>query len=444
MRNRPSPFAIALAWLVGAGVSVQAHDIPNQRVDRSIQVVLAPGRLEIEYEVGLTELTLTQDLRALTTPQPGADRSEWLKLYGEVVGPLDARGFLVSVDGSPIEVHPAGYRLSVEEHPRYTFRFTATIPSAGRLVLRDTNYLSSEGTSRLAVRARDGLELEGYHGPAHVEQVAIRPVWELSDLEERATKELEVRYQAPVSTALSTPKPEPEPEPILAPKPQASTLSALLDRGSRLSWFVLAMIAMGLGASHAIQPGHGKTLVTAAAIRPGARFYHPALLGLSTTVAHVGSVLLIAAALWSTGTSRVESIHLGLARSAGFLIGATGFWRLGRHLGGHGEHEAETVEMTGRGALGLIGLGLAGGIVPCWDAVGLLVMSAALGRLQAGVGLVLAFSAGMAAVLVVVGMLAWKLRARVVGRDVDRRWQRRLGIATGGLLAGLGVLLFVQ
>ncbi len=409
-------------------------------------MVLAPGRLEIEYEVGLTELTLTQDLRALTTPRPGADRSEWLNLYGEVVGPLDARGFLVSVDGSPIEVQPAGYQLSVEEHPRYTFRFTATIPEAGRLVLRDTNYLSSEGTSRLAVRARNGLQLEGYDGPADVGQVAIRPVWELSNLEERATKELEVRYQAPVSAALSTPIPTPvtATPPAIAPEPPSSTLSALLDRGSKLSWVVLAMIAMGLGASHAIQPGHGKTLVTAAAIGPGARFYHPALLGLSTTVAHVGSVLLIAAALWSTGTSRIESIHLGLARSAGFLIGATGLWRLGRHLGGHGEHEAETLETAGRGALGLIGLGLAGGIVPCWDAVGLLVMSAAIGRLQAGVGLVLAFSAGMAAVLMIVGTLAWKLRARVVGLDGDRRWQRRLGIATGGLLAGLGVLLFVQ
>ncbi len=141
----------------GRGLSARAHDIPNQRVDRSIQVTLAPGRLEIDYEVSLTELTLTQDLRSLVGPRPGAERSEWLALYGEVTGPLNAKGFLVSVDGAPVALASAGYRLAVEEHPRYTFHLEARIPAAGRLAIRDTNFVSSEGTSRLAIRARGGV-----------------------------------------------------------------------------------------------------------------------------------------------------------------------------------------------------------------------------------------------------------------------------------------------
>jgi ABC-type nickel/cobalt efflux system permease component RcnA len=207
---------------------------------------------------------------------------------------------------------------------------------------------------------------------------------------------------------------------------------------------VLALIALGLGAAHAIQPGHGKTLVTAAALGPGTRFYQPALLGLATTVAHVGTVLLIAAVLWYTGTSRVSTLHLGLARSAGFVIAASGCWRLGRHLGGRGEHELEVSGPIERGSLGLIGLGLAGGMVPCWDAVGLLVMAAALGRLAAGIGLVLAFSAGMAVVLVAVGCLAWKVKSAVVGLDRNPAWQRGLGLCSGALLAVVGLVLFFQ
>ncbi len=203
-------------------------------------------------------------------------------------------------------------------------------------------------------------------------------------------------------------------------------------------------MALGLGAGHAIQPGHGKTLVTAVALGPGARFYQPALLGLATTAAHVGSVLLIAAVLWYTGTSRVGTIHRGLAQAAGFVIAASGFWRLGRHLGGHGEHEIETHGPIERSSLGLIGLGLAGGLVPCWDAVGLLVMAAALGRLAAGVGLVLAFSAGMAIVLVAVGCLAWKLKSAVIGLDRNPAWPRRLGLLCGSLLATVGLFLFFQ
>ena len=44
--------------------------------------------------------------------------------------------------------------------------------------------------------------------------------------------------------------------------------------------------------------------------------------------------LAIAAVLWYTGSSRVGTIHQGLAQAAGFGIAAAGFWRLGRHLGG--------------------------------------------------------------------------------------------------------------
>jgi ABC-type nickel/cobalt efflux system permease component RcnA len=450
-----------LALAVVAGSSIRAHDIPNQRVDRSIQVTLAPGRLEIDYEVSLTELTLTQDLRSLVGPRPGAERAEWLALYGEVTGPLNAKGFLVSVDGEPIALASAGYRLAVEEHPRYTFHLAATIPAAGRVLIRDTNYASSEGTSRLAIRGRGGVLIEGDDGPPDVERVPSRPVWDLSDAEERRTKQVDVRYRAPAAQAVPSGIGAPSGESGEAPArpavaqapPRASdageenspwVLSRLLDRGSRLPWTALALIALGLGAAHAIQPGHGKTLVTAAALGPGARFYQPALLGLATTVAHVGSVLLIAAVLWYTGTSRVGTIHLGLAQAAGFVIAASGFWRLGRHFGGHGEHEIEGLGTIERSSLGLIGLGLAGGLVPCWDAVGLLVVAAALGRLTAGVGLVLAFSAGMAAVLVVVGCFAWKLKSSVLGLDRNPAWQRRLGLVCGALLATIGLMLFLQ
>ncbi len=449
MRAAP---AFTLAGLLAvAGLTLppaQAHDIPNQRVDRSIQATVTPGRLAIDYEVSLTELTLTQDLRSLIGSQPGTERSEWLALYGQVTGPLNAKGFLVTVDGSPIGITSNGYGLVVEEHPRYTFHLEAKLPAGGQLSIRDRNFVSSEGTSRLAIRGRDGVVIEGNDGPTEVEQVPIRPVWQLSDAEERRTKQVEVRYRAPEkepnrSSTAALPEPVPS-VPAVVQDSRSWGVSRLLDERAHLSWTMLVLIAVGLGAAHAIQPGHGKTLVTAVALGPDARFYQPALLGLATTLAHISSVLLIAAALWYTGTSRVGTIHHGLTQVAGFVIAASGFWRLGRHLGGYGEHAIETVGTVSRGDLGLIGLGLAGGLVPCWDAVGLLVMAAALGRLAAGVGLVLAFSAGMAAVLVAVGCLAWKVKSATIGLDGAPTWQRRLGLLCGAILSVIGLWLFVQ
>ncbi|MEJ7637455.1 MAG: ABC transporter permease, partial [Singulisphaera sp.] len=73
-----------------------AHDIPNARVDRSIQVTLGRARLAIDYEVSLAELTLTQELRSLIGALPGADRRDWFGRYGEVTGPLNAKGLLVT------------------------------------------------------------------------------------------------------------------------------------------------------------------------------------------------------------------------------------------------------------------------------------------------------------------------------------------------------------
>ncbi|MGP0064512.1 MAG: ABC transporter permease [Isosphaeraceae bacterium] len=421
---------------------------------------MSPGRLAIDYEVGLTELTLTQDLRSLVGSRPGAERSEWLALYGQVTGPLNAKGFLVTVDGAPVTLSSIGYQLSIEEHPRYTFHLEGTLPDRGRLSIRDANFISSEGTSRLAIRSRDGIILEGYDGPPDVEKVPIRPVWELSDAEERQTKQVEVRYRATEKELEST-------SPVIGPDAGQSArpgrtetnvpsapptgmegrswaVSRLLDDSAHLSRLMLLLIALGLGAAHAIQPGHGKTLVTAMALGPGARLYQPVLLGLATTVAHLSSVLLIAVILWYTGTSRVATIHQGLTQVAGFAIASAGFWRLGRHLAGYGEHEVETLGRVHAGNLSLIGLGLAGGLVPCWDAIGLLVIAAALGRLAAGVGLVLAFSAGMAAVLVGVGCLAWKLKSATVGLDGAPIWQRRLGLFCGAILSAIGLWLFFQ
>ena len=104
---RPPLLALVLgaAWIVPAG----AHDIPNAQVDRSIQATISPGKLSIAYEIDLSELTLIQDLRALTGPLPGADRREWFDQYGRIGGPLNAKGLLVRFGGrTPAARSPLG------------------------------------------------------------------------------------------------------------------------------------------------------------------------------------------------------------------------------------------------------------------------------------------------------------------------------------------------
>jgi ABC-type nickel/cobalt efflux system permease component RcnA len=442
-----------LAVLLLLAPKARPHDIPNQRVDRSIQVTLRPGTLQVDYEVSLTELTLTQDLRALIGSLPGADRTEWLDRYGTVTGPLNAKGLLIRCDGRPVDLSYRSFELHVEEHPRYLFHLEAPLPGEGRLVVQDTNYASSEGTSRLAVRSRGDVRVVGDDLPAEVEAIPVRPVWQLSDEEERRTKQVEVRFRSPdAAVASGTARPERSvAQPSCLSSAQARTpssngmgdqLSRLLDRAAG-PISLLMLLAAGLGAIHSVQPGHGKTLVTAVALGPGSRWYHPALLALITALAHTGSVLMIALLLWSTGATRVAGLHRGLAQVAGFAIAAVGFWRLGRFLGGWGDHSGEAGDLTTRPTMGgIIGLGLAGGLVPCWDAVGLVVLSSALGRLETGVLLVIAFGLGMAAVLLGVGLAARRLKAAIIPGAVAA-WESRLGLASGAMLAVVGLYFFL-
>ena len=79
--------------------------------------------------------------------------------------------------------------------------------------------------------------------------------------------------------------------------------------------------------------------------------------------------------------------------------------------------------------------------MPCWDAVGLIVLAGALGQLGLGLVLVLAFSLGMGLVLIAVGCLASRLRLALRGRGDEVVWERRLGLASGLVLSVMGVYL---
>jgi nickel/cobalt exporter len=434
---RPLSRAVGLMVLLAGSPSGSAHDIPNARVDRATQVTLSPGKLSIDYEVGLSELTLTQELRSLIGELPGADRREWFEAYGRETGPLNAKGFLVAVDGVPVDVRFTGFTLKVEEHPLFTFRAEAVLPSTGVLTVNDANFTSSQGTCRLAIRGR-GVEILGDDLPGEVARIPARPTWQLSDEEETRAHYVRVEFR-PASTVKIEPV-----EPVSSTRRASQSpdgLSRLLDREQGVSLAVLLLIAFGLGAAHALQPGHGKALVASSALSERGAWWPGAVVAVVATLTHTGSVFLIALALWCTRTSRFGEIHVALMRTAGFVIAAVGVWRLGRVLGGSSIHDRDHAsQAAGRPSRDLVGIGIAGGLVPCWDAVGLVVLAQAVSRLRLGLMLVAAFSLGMGLVLVGVSWMAARLRA-LLERFESTRWDRSLGLVTSVVLTSIGIYL---
>ena len=89
----------------------------------------------------------------------------------------------------------------------------------------------------------------------------------------------------------------------------------------------------------------------------------------------------------------------------------------------------------------LIWLGVAGGIVPCWDAVILLGFAISSHQLWLGVPLLLAFSAGLAAVLVALGLAVVYGTKLGAARFRERRWFKALPIISAVVVIVIGAWL---
>ena len=216
---------------------------------------------------------------------------------------------------------------------------------------------------------------------------------------------------------------------------QEDFLAQLLRRPDLGPGLVLLGIAMAVvfGAFHALSPGHGKTLVAAYLVGSRGTFRHAALLGASVTVTHTFSVFLIGiATLFVSSYVVPEKIIPVLGVASGlsiFVIGAWLFWKRMQallpaphhhhphdhdhghdHHHHHHEHEhgphTHTHAPAGDVTAGsLIAIGASGGLVPCPSAMVLMLSAIALGRTGLGLVLLIAFSLGLAGVLVAIGAL---------------------------------------
>jgi ABC-type nickel/cobalt efflux system permease component RcnA len=116
------------------------------------------------------------------------------------------------------------------------------------------------------------------------------------------------------------------------------------------------------------------------------------------------------------------------------------------HDHAHGHHHAHAHDAGGPPTLGtLLTLGVTGGIVPCPGALVVLLSAIALHRVGFGLLLIVAFSVGLAAVLIGLGLLmvgARRIMSRVRGdTPLVSRW---LPLASSLVITLTGVGLTIQ
>ena len=245
------------------------------------------------------------------------------------------------------------------------------------------------------------------------------------------------------------------------------------------------------GAVHAATPGHGKTIAAAYIVGARGKPVDAVILGVFVTLSHTSGIVLVGV-LASLGSSWLmpQLIEAWLALAMGLLVVGLGAWMLwmqrdllalamgeapqrhaaeaalagdhvhvhahehghphvhqhddrGWHSHGWGTYHSHRLDLATdvRPKLAvLLALGIAGGLLPDPAALALLLGALASGQVMLGLVTVLVFSLGFAATLVVVGVVAAQVGAKILDW-LSSIWAVRLQIATTLLILGIGVVL---
>ncbi len=483
------------AFLILA-VSATAHTFPGMRAEREIAVRFSDSAVRIKYKLEINAITMAAEGNQILSKDDIATIKglrDLASVYAKRKAQLLADGLDVKLnDGDRLNWTHRADKLTItaESDQQFIIRFEFEAPwnppvgERSRLTVHDHTFANSDGSDtypgKIILTVLNEGTLLDIHDIDDPRRVQAKPALEMTPKEKARLRTATAEFtRLPGESASPLPELSPgsvEGDPTLSAKPGLieglwkNGLASLFD--SQAGVGLLLFAALIFGAGHAFTPGHGKTLVAAYLVGERGTMKHALVLGLTTTIAHTGSVIILACALWYFYGSQVPKEAQGwLQFAGGMLIFFVGLWLLMRRLAGkadhvhfggghhhhHGDghhhhdhdhvhgpdcdhtHDQEPLEKTGWSRVILLGIG--GGLVPCWDAVMLLFLAISFGRLAFAVPLLIAFSVGLAGVLVLLGM-AVVLAHRAGGKKYgERRWFRLLPIISAGLLVLMGLWL---
>lgn len=444
-----------------------AHPLGNFSISHYTEIRLLPAHIELHYLVDMAEIPTFQELQdtGLVAEEQHVSVPGYLVQRAEALG----HGLFLEVDGHRLPLQNVAREIAfppgagglptlkmalVYQAP---FRLEAGSGPAS-LHYQDTNFAGRAGWQEIIALADPSIALVHSSVPATDRSQRLRTY--PTDLLNSPPQVLQARVlfrrasDVPPMTAgtSSLSAPAQAMVPPLGGRSTSPTTSGKaftdLITSQQLSVGVICLalaVAAGLGALHALEPGHGKTVVAAYLVGSRGTAWHAISLGLIVTLTHtLGVYLLGAVTLYASRYVVPEQLYPWLSVCSGLLIFGLGGWlvfrRLRRNTHGHPRthhhghthhathaqvhshhhhshhpghdhpehhghphhHHEVATEVSYRE---LLTLGVTGGIVPCPAALVVLLSAIALRRVGFGLLLIVAFSAGLAAVLIAIGVL---------------------------------------
>jgi nickel/cobalt transporter (NicO) family protein len=489
--------ALAAALLAAGATGAAAHPLGNFTVNSHTGLRVAPDRLVVDQVVDMAEIPAFQTRQAIDTDHDDRVAPSEAATWRAGECPRLAAGLRVTLDGRPVPLAVAGSVLTFPtgvgglDTLRLECALTAPLPAAGAgprsLTVADTNHQGRVGWREItAVGDHPTLESADVPTASPSARLTAYPSDQLTSPLDQRSATLRFHPGGPPAPPATGPTATGPPTPAAAqsardtaasrceaprrgnvaePERGCSPLStapaAGVDRATAAFTALVGerslspglapvalVLAVALGAAHALAPGHGKTVMAAYLVGLRGTPRQAATIGATVTVTHTVGVLVLGLVLTTSRAVASERVYPLLGLGSGLLLAAVGVGLLVRSRTGHHHphphdhdhppphgHHHDHGTAAGAGPLGrrgLVALGMAGGLVPSPSAVVVLLGGIALGQVWFGVALVLAYGLGMAATLTGVGLLLAQVRARV---------DRRLRLPAGSVLARLGRLL---
>ncbi|TMA08032.1 MAG: hypothetical protein E6J89_15615 [Deltaproteobacteria bacterium] len=483
LRSRFFFAALLVAWVVLAPRAGTAHPLGNFSISHYSGIHIGRDAVEVLYFIDMAEIPNFQEIQETgIVPKAGDSSLEtYLTRKGEALG----EGLLLEVSGQRLSLHAeskeiifppgAGGLPTIKIGVLYKGRLEGNAAVDGRQTLhyQDRNFPGRAGWKEIIAVPESSVRLLSSTAPEtdRSSQLSDYPTDLLNsppqDLEARVVFALEPesRLVAGIdSSASGSPSGRTKngasrtaasmKKPVAALKLAANTMDGRSPGKSDLPPIVLranrsdtpkdsftelvtnqeagfgmvlvaAIVAAALGALHALEPGHGKTVVAAYLVGSRGSASHALLLGLIVTAAHTAGVYLLGGVtLYASRYVVPERLYPWLGLFSGltvaglglclFLQRCTGATHLHSHSHGHHHghahehsdtHHYQERKSGGVSLRELIVLGITGGIVPCPAALVVLLSAVGLRRVGFGLFLIVAFSIGLAAVLIALGVL---------------------------------------
>lgn len=454
--------AMAIIVFFSIPMPAFAHPLGNFTSNHLTRLDVGAGAIDLHYVLDDAEIPTFSLLRSLDAhgkPSPAA-LNAWAQRHAGEIAPqlvltIGGRPAALSLRGAHAQVRGGAAGLS-------TLYFTADFravrpPGAQRVEYRDTTLPGRIGWKDVVIAPQ--------REPTH--ELRVYPDALIGSPRDRTAVAVSVSAGGVVSAA------DVAAAPLFgaASAARMNDLSDVLARNLADPVVLVGalLLAVGLGALHALEPGHGKTLLAISLVGARATVPQAVILASALTVAHTIGVLLFGVVVLTLARYIVpESLYPWIALLSGIFVAILGARALAReitrrrhgfaghaHAHAHDHHDhhhhddadfsealhAHSHLIPGTAPISFRSAIIAastGNVAPCPAALVVLLAAIATHRIGWGLVLIVAFSIGLALTLTLLGVAVVRGAGWLTRRPQFDRFARYAPLVTAAAISVIG------